>query len=98
MLQMFPNGFKNFAALVSDIDHTFKEVGEVKTFLEDPDAYAAANPVAAVPTGGGGEAAGGAKAEEKKVMAEEDGRKKRPRSLLEEMGRLVLFLAVIVRR
>ena len=75
MPQMFANCFKNVAALVSDIDYTFKEVEEVKTFLEDPDAHAAANPVAAVPTGGGGEAAGGAKAEEKKVVAEEDDRK-----------------------
>jgi large subunit ribosomal protein LP0 len=73
MPQMFANGFKNVAALVSDIDYTFKEVEEVKTFLEDPDAYAAANPVAAVPTGGGGAAAGGgAKVEEKKVVEEEE--------------------------
>ena len=52
MPQMFANGFNNVAALVSDIDYTFKEVEEVKTFLEDLDAYAAANPVAAVATGG----------------------------------------------
>ena len=52
MPQMFANGFKNAAALVSGIDCTFKEVEEVKTFLEDLDAYVAANPVATVPTGG----------------------------------------------
>jgi large subunit ribosomal protein LP0 len=43
----FGNAFRNVAALVSDIDFTFKEVEKVKQFLEDPDAYAAANPVAA---------------------------------------------------
>merc|ERR1712066_551866 len=43
----FGNAFKNVASLVSDIDFTFKEVEEVKKLLEDPDAYAAANPVAA---------------------------------------------------
>jgi len=45
--QMFANAFKNVAALISDADFTFKEVEEVKKFLEDPDAYAAANPSAA---------------------------------------------------
>merc|ERR1712186_230714 len=44
---MFGNAFRNVASLVADIDFTFKEVEEVKAFLEDPDAYAAANPVAA---------------------------------------------------
>lgn len=44
---MFGNAFRNVAALVSDIDFTFKEVETVKQFLEDPDAFAAANPVAA---------------------------------------------------
>ena len=48
--------------LVYDIDYTFKEVEKVKMFLEDTEAYAAADPVAAVPTGGDGEAAGDAKA------------------------------------
>jgi large subunit ribosomal protein LP0 len=42
----FGNAFRNVAALVSDIDFTFKEVEKVKQFLEDPDAFAAANPVA----------------------------------------------------
>jgi len=68
------NAFRNVAALVADIDVIFKEVEEVKRFLEDPDAYAAANPVAAAPaaaaaaTGG----AGGAKKEEKKAVEEEE--------------------------
>merc|ERR1719444_169038 len=39
---MFGNAFRNIAALVADIDFTFKEVEEVKKFLEDPEAYAAA--------------------------------------------------------
>lgn len=43
----FGNAFKNVAALVADIDFTFKEVETVKEFLADPEAYAAANPVAA---------------------------------------------------
>merc|ERR1712054_160451 len=46
----FGNAFRNVAALVSDISFTFKEVETVKKFLEDPEAYAAANPVAAAPT------------------------------------------------
>lgn len=70
---MFGNAFRNVAALVSDIDFTFKEVEEVKKFLDDPEAYAAANPVAAVAaSGGGGGAAPAAKAEEKKVEEEEE--------------------------
>merc|ERR1712072_841153 len=67
----FGNAFKNVAALVSDISFTFKEVEEVKKFLEDPDAYAAANPVAAAPSGGGAPAAA-AKKEEAKVEEEEE--------------------------
>lgn len=70
---MFGNAFRNVAALVSDIDFTFKEVEEVKKFLEDPEAYAAANPVAAVAaSGGGGGAAPAAAKEEKKVEEEEE--------------------------
>jgi large subunit ribosomal protein LP0 len=66
----FGNAFKNVAALIADVSFTFKEVEEVKKFLENPDAYAAANPVAAAaPAGGGGAAA---KKEEKKVEAEEE--------------------------
>lgn len=66
----FGNAFKNVAALIADIDFTFKEVEEVKKFLSDPDAYAAANPVAAAPAAGGGGAA--AKKEEKKAAVEEE--------------------------
>merc|ERR1719219_2693731 len=52
---MFGNAFRNVASLVADIDFTFKEVEEVKKFLEDPDAYAAANPGAsAAPAAGAG--------------------------------------------
>jgi len=65
---MFGNAFRNVAALVSEIDFTFKEVEEVKKFLADPSAYAAANPVAsAAPAAGGG---GGAAKAEKKVVEE----------------------------
>merc|ERR1719473_258676 len=34
---MIGNAMRNIAALVSDIDFTFKEVEEVKKFLDDPD-------------------------------------------------------------
>merc|ERR1719375_1948191 len=68
----FGNAFKNIAALVGDIDFEFKEVEEVKKFLADPDAYAAANPVAAAPAAGGGGGGGGAKKEEKKAVVEEE--------------------------
>lgn len=67
----FGNAFRNVAALVADIDFTFKEVEKVKEFLADPAAFAAANPVAAAaPAGGGGGAA--PKKEEKKVEEEEE--------------------------
>merc|ERR1712137_1529484 len=65
----FGNAFKNVASLVADISFTFKEVEDVKKFLEDPTAYAAANPVAAAPAAGG--AAPAAKKEEAKVEEEE---------------------------
>merc|ERR1719277_1451256 len=68
---MFGNAFRNIASLVADIDFTFKEVEEVKKFLEDPDAYAAANPVAAAAPAAGGGGAAAAK-EEKKVVDEEE--------------------------
>merc|ERR1712176_1569540 len=69
----FGNAFKNVASLIADIDFTFKEVEEVKKFLEDPEAYAAANPVAAAPAaGGGGAAPKEEKREEKKVEEEEE--------------------------
>jgi len=55
----FGNAFRNVASLIADIDFTFAEVEEVKKFLADPDAYAAANPVAAAPAAAaaGGDAA-----------------------------------------
>jgi len=68
---MFGNAFKNIAALVADLDFTFKEVEEVKKFLEDPDAYAAANPVAAAPAAAAA-APAAAKKEEKKAEEEEE--------------------------
>merc|ERR1711988_1120087 len=66
----FGNAFRNVAALVSDISFTFKEVEDVKKFLDDPEAYAAANPVAAAPAAGAAPAA--EKKEEKKVEVEEE--------------------------
>jgi large subunit ribosomal protein LP0 len=69
----FGNAFKNVAALIADVSFTFKEVEEVKKFLDDPAAYAAANPGGG---GGGGAApaaaAGGAKAAEKKAAVVEE--------------------------
>jgi len=66
----FGNAFRNVAALVADIDYTFKEVETVKQFLEDPEAYAAANPVAS--SGPSTDAAPAAKKEEAKVVEEEE--------------------------
>eukprot|EP00405_Crypthecodinium_cohnii_P020790 CAMPEP_0206482396 /NCGR_PEP_ID=MMETSP0324_2-20121206/38856_1 /ASSEMBLY_ACC=CAM_ASM_000836 /TAXON_ID=2866 /ORGANISM="Crypthecodinium cohnii, Strain Seligo" /LENGTH=321 /DNA_ID=CAMNT_0053960349 /DNA_START=127 /DNA_END=1092 /DNA_ORIENTATION=- len=66
----FGNAFRNIAALVADIDFSFKEVEEVKKFLADPSAYAAANPVAA--SGGGGGGAAAAPKEEKKAAVVEE--------------------------
>eukprot|EP00420_Gonyaulax_spinifera_P032686 CAMPEP_0197878074 /NCGR_PEP_ID=MMETSP1439-20131203/6542_1 /TAXON_ID=66791 /ORGANISM="Gonyaulax spinifera, Strain CCMP409" /LENGTH=322 /DNA_ID=CAMNT_0043497455 /DNA_START=87 /DNA_END=1055 /DNA_ORIENTATION=- len=66
------NAFRNVASLVSDIDYSFKEVEDVKTFLSDPEAYAAANPVAAAAPAASGGGAAAAKKEEKKVEAEEE--------------------------
>merc|ERR1719442_166440 len=60
----FGNAFRNVASLVSDISFTFKEVEKVKQFLDDPEAFAAANPVAAAPATAG--SAPAAKKEEKK--------------------------------
>merc|ERR1712217_625264 len=65
----FGNAFRNVAALVSDISFTFKEVETVKQFLEDPEAYAAANPVAAAPSTTSAPAAA---AKEKKEEVEEE--------------------------
>jgi len=64
------NAFRNVASLVSDISFTFKEVETVKAFLENPEAYAAANPVASAPAAGGNAVA--EKKEAKKVEAEEE--------------------------
>jgi len=66
---MFGNAFKNVAALIADADFTFKEVEDVKKFLLDPDAYAAANPVAAAPAAAAAEEK---KAEKKAVVEEEE--------------------------
>merc|ERR1719222_283187 len=63
---MFGNAFRNVAALVSDIDFTFKEVEDVKKFIADPSAFAAA---AAAPVAAAG---GGAAKVEKKVEVEEE--------------------------
>jgi len=65
----FGNAFKNVAALVADISFTFKEVEDVKKFLEDPTAYAAANPVA---TAAATTTASAAPAAEKKAVVEEE--------------------------
>jgi len=74
---MFGNAFRNIASLVSDIDFSFTEVEEVKKFLADPDAYAAANPGGGGGGGGGGAAAaapagGGKAAAAAKPAAEEE--------------------------
>mmetsp|Transcript_87635 Transcript_87635/g.160538 ORF Transcript_87635/g.160538 Transcript_87635/m.160538 type:complete len:325 (+) Transcript_87635:102-1076(+) len=69
----FGNAFRNVASLVADISFTFKEVEPVKAFLEDPEAYAAANPVAAAgPAAAAGGDAPAAKAEEKPAAVEEE--------------------------
>jgi len=70
---MFGNAFRNIASLVADIDFSFAEVEEVKKFLENPEAYAAANPVAAAaPSGGGGGGGGGAAPAAKKQEVQEE--------------------------
>jgi len=68
----FGNAFKNVAALIGETAFTFKEVEEVKKFLENPEAYAAANPGAAAPAAGGGGGGGGAAPAAKKVVEEEE--------------------------
>jgi len=67
---MFGNAFRNVAALVAELDFSFKEVEDVKKFLADPSAFAAATAVAAAPAAGG--AAPAAKKEEKVVEEEEE--------------------------
>merc|ERR1719362_192042 len=70
---MFGNAFRNVAALVADIDFTFKEVEEVKAFLADPEAYAAANPGASAgPAAGAGAAAPAAAVAKAAVVEEEE--------------------------
>jgi large subunit ribosomal protein LP0 len=64
------NAFRNVAALVADADFDFKEVEDVKKFLADPTAFAAANPVAAAPAAGAGGGSGAAKKAE--VVEEEE--------------------------
>merc|ERR1712080_350302 len=66
----FGNAFKNVAALIADVAFTFKEVEEVKKFLDDPDAYAAANPTPAAT--GGGPTPATTKEEKKAEVVEEE--------------------------
>jgi len=66
---MFGNAFRNVAALVSDIDYTFKEVEKVKQFLEDPEAFAAANPSASAGASGPAATSGGSAPAETKAAA-----------------------------
>merc|ERR1719329_141613 len=68
----FGNAFKNVAALVGDIDFTFKELEEVKKFFADPEAYAAANPGAAAAPAGASGGSGAAKQEKAAVVEEEE--------------------------
>merc|ERR1719231_2184285 len=64
----FGNAFKNVAALCADISFTFKEIEEVKKFLDDPEAYAKANPGGGGSGGGAAAAAAPAAAAAKKVV------------------------------
>jgi len=68
----FGNAFRNVAALVADLDFTFAEVEDVKKFLADPTAFAAANASAAPAAGAAAAAAPAAAKEEKKVVVEEE--------------------------
>lgn len=68
----FGNAFRNIAALVADLDFTFEEVEEVKKFLADPSAYAAANPSPAAAPAGGDAAAPAAAAKAAVVEEEEE--------------------------
>merc|ERR1711865_225532 len=67
---MFANAFKNVAALCADIDIEFKQIEDVKKFLANPEAFAAANAVAAPAAAAGG--GGGAKAAAAAVVEEEE--------------------------
>jgi len=66
------NGMKNCMSVAAVTEITFKEAEMMKEFLADPEAYAAANPVAATPAAGGGDAPAAEKKEEKKVVEEEE--------------------------
>jgi len=61
--------FKNVAALVAEIDFTFKEVEQVKEFFKDPSAFACA---AGPATGGGGGGGGAAPAAVAAAAVEEE--------------------------
>merc|ERR1711865_916781 len=61
----FGNAFRNVAALIADVSFTFKEVEDVKKFLDDPTAVAAASTSAAP-------AAAGAAKKEAAVEEEEE--------------------------
>lgn len=49
-------GFKNIAALVSDLDYNFKEIETIKEYLADPSKFAFAAAAAAPAAGGAGAA------------------------------------------
>jgi large subunit ribosomal protein LP0 len=66
------NSFRNVAALCADIEMNFKEIEPVKAFLEDPDAYAAANPVSSGPATKGDAAPAAAAAAVEEEEEEED--------------------------
>jgi len=68
---MMSNAFKNVASLVAEIDFDFEQVKDIKNFLANPEAFAAAM----ASSGGGGGGGGGAKEEKKaaaKVVEEEE--------------------------
>jgi large subunit ribosomal protein LP0 len=67
---MMTNAFKNIAALVAEIDYTFKEVETVKEFIADPSKFAAA--ASSAPAAGGAAAGGGAAAPAAAAVEEEE--------------------------
>jgi len=68
----FGNAFKNVAALIGETAFTFKEVEEVKKFLADPAAYAAANPAASAGPAAAAPAGGKKEAAKKEAVVEEE--------------------------
>jgi large subunit ribosomal protein LP0 len=68
----FGNAFKNVAALIGTTAFSFKEVEEVKKFLENPEAYAAANPAAAAPSASAAAAADAPAAKQAAAPEEEE--------------------------